>query len=47
MSIPESPGNRIPIKRKADGGEAMKGTWEALKGSRRAGVAMKVGWMLV
>ena len=30
------------IKRKADGGEAMKGTWAAEKGSRRTGVAMTV-----
>ena len=27
-----------PIKRKIDGGEAMKGTWAAEKGSRRTGV---------
>ena len=31
-----------PIKRKFDGGEAMKGTWATEKGSRRTGVAMKV-----
>ena len=31
-----------PIKRKVDGGEAMKGTWATEKGSRRTGVAMKV-----
>ena len=27
-----------PIKRKVDGGEVMKGTWTAEKGSRRTGV---------
>ena len=31
-----------PIKRKFDGGEAMKGTWATEKGSRRTGVTMKV-----
>ncbi len=31
-----------PIKRKADGGEAMKGTWATEKGSR-AGVVIKAG----
>ena len=31
-----------PIKRKVDGGEAMKGTWATEKGSRRTGMAMKV-----
>ena len=31
-----------PIQRKVDGGEAMKGTWAAEKGSWRTGVAMKV-----
>jgi hypothetical protein len=31
-----------PIKRKAYGGEAMKGTWAAEKGSRRTGVTMKL-----
>ena len=31
-----------PIKRTADGGEAMKGTWVAEKGSRQTGVSMKV-----
>ena len=31
-----------PIKRKIDGGEAMKGTWATEKGSRRTGVAMQV-----
>ena len=31
-----------PIKRKIDGGEAMKDTWATEKRSRRTGVAMKV-----
>ena len=31
-----------PIKRKVDGGEAMKDTWATEKGSRRTGVTMKV-----
>ena len=31
-----------PIKRKFDGGEAMKETWLTEKGSRRTGVTMKV-----
>ena len=31
-----------PIKRKFDGGEAMKDTWATEKGSRRTGVTMKV-----
>ena len=31
-----------PMKRKVDGGKAMKGTWATEKGSRRTGVTMKV-----
>ena len=31
-----------PIKRKFDGGEAMKGTWATEKGSRRTGMTMIV-----
>ena len=31
-----------PIKRRVDGGEAMKGTWATEKGSQRTGVEMKV-----
>ena len=34
--------NKAAIKRKVDGGVAMKGTWAAEKGSRRTGLAMKV-----
>jgi hypothetical protein len=39
---PESFIRPSPIKRKFDGGEAMKDTWATEKRSRRTGVAMKV-----
>ena len=50
VRLSESPMNFLPnrlfapapIKRKVDGGEAMKGTWVAEKGNRRTGVTMKV-----
>ena len=31
-----------PMKRKVDGGKAMKGTWATETGSRRTGVAIKL-----
>ena len=50
VRLSESPMNFLPnrlfdpapIKRKFDGGEAMKDTWATEKGSRRTGVTMKV-----